>query len=84
MDGTVGVQVAVRLPGEVESNAPAQSAGRARWELRLRDRVDLTAQSSAWNVANLVGTGVAGLAVVGLLALLLTRRREQGPTRRRR
>ncbi len=74
IDRAVGVQVAVRLPGDVESNAPAETDNGARWELRLRDRADLTAQSVAWNTANLAGAAVAALAVLGLLALLLTSR----------
>ncbi len=63
----------MRLPGDVESNAPADTDNGARWELRLRDRADLTAQSVAWNTTNLAGAGVAALAAVGLLVLLLTR-----------
>ena len=75
VDRAVGIHVAVRLPGEVESNAPAQTDNGARWELRLRDRADLTAQSVAWNTSNLAGAAVAVLAALGLLVLLLTRRR---------
>ncbi|CAA9218782.1 MAG: hypothetical protein AVDCRST_MAG76-504 [uncultured Acidimicrobiales bacterium] len=74
VDRAVGIHVAVRLPGEVESNAPAQTENGARWELRLRDRVDLTAESAAWNTSNLVGATVAVLAALGLVVLLLTRR----------
>ena len=70
VDRAVGVQVAVRLPGDVESNAPQQSANGARWELRLRDRVDLTAESSAWNVLNLAGAALAVLVTVALLVVL--------------
>jgi hypothetical protein len=77
VDRSVGVQVAVRLPGSVESNAPQDTANGARWELRLRDRVDLTAESSAWNVANLAGAAVAVLAALGLLAVLLSSRRRR-------
>ena len=73
IDRAVGVQVAVRLPGDVESNAPTATDNGARWELRLRDRADLTAESVAWNTTNLAGAGVAALALVGLLVLLFTR-----------
>jgi len=75
VDRAVGVQVAVRLPGNVESNAPQQSDNGARWDLRLRDRVDLTAESSAWNLTNLAGVAIALAAALGLLTLLVTRRR---------
>ena len=75
IDRAVGVQVAVRLPGAVESNAPTQQDNGARWELRLRDRADLTAQSVAWNTSNLAGAAVAALAAIGLLMLLVTSRR---------
>ena len=84
VDRAVGVQVVVRLPGDVESNAPRSTSNGARWELRLRDRVDLTAESSAWNVANLAGAAVGVLSVVGLLAVLLGTRRRPGATRPRR
>ena len=77
IDRAVGVHVAVRLPGDVESNAPAQTANGARWELRLRDRAELTAESVAWNTTNLAGAAVAALAVVGLAGLLLTSRRRR-------
>ena len=77
VDRAVGVEVVVRLPGDVESNAPQQSDNGARWELRLRDRVDLTAESSAWNVLNLAAAAVAVLAVVGLVVVLLSRRRRR-------
>jgi len=78
IDKAVGVQVAVRLPGAVTSNAPRQAANGARWELRLRDKVDLTAQSSAWNFANLAGAALAVLAVLALLAVVVVRRRAPG------
>lgn len=74
VDRAVGINVAVRLPGEVESNAPSQLDNGARWELKLRDRADLTAQSVAWNTSNLAGAAVALLAAVGLLVLLVTGR----------
>jgi len=77
IDKAVGVQVAVRLPGSVSSNAPQQSSNGARWQLRLRDKVDLTAESSTWNVANLAGAALAVIVVVGLLVLLLGRRRRR-------
>lgn len=78
VDRAVGVQVAVRLPGSVESNAPQQSANGARWELKLRDRVDLTAESSALNLVNLAGATLAATVAVALLVVLLVRLRRRG------
>jgi len=75
IDKAVGVRVAVRLPGKVESNAPQQSSNGARWDLRLRDRVDLTAESSALNVVNLLVAALVPLAVVALVVLLVRSRR---------
>jgi hypothetical protein len=77
IDRAVGVQVAVRLPGDVESNAPQQSANGARWELKLRDRVDLTAESSALNVVNLAAAGGGGVGALALVVILLTRLRHR-------
>lgn len=81
IDQAVGVHVAVRLPGDVESNAPQQSGNGARWELKLRDRVDLNAESSALNVVNLVGSGLGVVALVALVAMLLSRRRRSSRRR---
>ena len=75
LDQVVGVQVVVRLPGAVEANAPKLGGDEARYEVPLRQRVELRAQSMAWNTLNLVGAGVAALALLGLLTLLLTGRR---------
>lgn len=82
VDRAVGVHVAVRLPGDVESNAPQQSANGARWELRLRDRVELTAESSAWNTATLAGAAMVALVVVALLAVVVTLRTRRRSARR--
>jgi len=75
LDQVVGVQVVVRLPGDVEANAPKAGGGEARYEVPLRQRLELTAESTAWNTFNLVCAGVAVVAAVGLLSLLLAGRR---------
>ena len=79
VDEAVGVTVAVRLPGEAEANAPLQTSDGPRWVLSLRERTDLTAESTAWNTTNLAGAAVAFLAALGLLALLVTRRSGRSP-----
>jgi len=72
---SVGVKVAVVLPGKIKSNAPGEAASDgARWQVRLSDRVDVSAESSAWNVPNLAGAAFAAIAVLALVALLLRRR----------
>ena len=78
LDQLVGVQVVVRLPGDVASNAPKADGDEARYEVPLRQRLELKAQSTAWNTFNLVGAGVALAAAAGLLGVLLTGRRK-GP-----
>ncbi len=75
LDQVVGVQVVVRLPGDVEANAPSGGGDEARYEVPLRQRLDLTARSTAWNTFNLAAAGVAALALLGLLTLLVTGRR---------
>ena len=72
LDQVVGVQVVVRLPGDVEANAPSTYGDEARYQVPLRQRVELTAESVAWNTLNLVGAGIAGLALLGLLTLFVT------------
>jgi len=91
VDDAVGVRLAVRLPGGMKTNAPRQTSDGALWELRMRDRIDLSAESSAWNVANLAAAAVVVLlAALALLALLVRRRHRPrgrsgvGATRRRR
>jgi hypothetical protein len=71
--------VAVSLPGDVKTNAPVSTSDGARWELRMRERVDLTAESTAWNTLNLAGAAVAVLAALALLGLLFTRRPRCSP-----
>ncbi len=83
-DAAVGVQVAVRLPGKASSNAPRVTADGATWQVGLKDRLELTAQSTAWNVANLVGVVVAALlATLAVAAFLLNRSRRSDRGARR-
>jgi len=75
LDQLVGIQVVVRLPGDVEANAPKVGGNEARYEVPLRQRLELTARSTAWNTFNLVAAGVAAFALLGLLTFLVTGRR---------
>jgi len=74
-DEAVGVRVVIRLPGQVESNAPGPAGAEARFDVPLRQRTELAARSTAWNTRNLAGAAVAVAAALGLLGLLLRGRR---------
>lgn len=73
VEGLVGVSVAVRLPGEVKANAPETSSAGGRWVVNLGDRSDLTAQSSALNLTNLVGMALVAGGVLALCVVVLNR-----------
>lgn len=69
LDRLFGLQVAVRLPGDVESNAPTETADGAVWAPRLGEEVVLEASAERWNVANLAGasaTAASGLALAAV------------------
>lgn len=70
VDELVGVQVAVRLPGDVQSNAPTQASNGAVWTPSVleSEAVELTATSSVARTERLLWLGVA---VVGAFALVL-------------
>jgi hypothetical protein len=70
-----GLQVAVRLPGDVESNAPTETDNGAVWAPSLGERVVLEASSERWNVANIVFLAVAVVAAAALVVVLVRRRR---------
>lgn len=70
VDRAFGITVAARLPGAITaSNAPSTAGNGATWQLRLRDKAVLEAESRAWNTTNITGLLVAVAAVVGLLVL---------------
>lgn len=78
LDRVFRFQVAVRLPGSVESNAPGQASNGALWTPQLSDdeAQDLHASSRTWHTSTLAWTGVgvlAGLALAVLLAVRLIR-----------
>ena len=75
LDRLFGLQVAVRLPGKVESNAPTETANGAVWAPSLGDEVLLEATSEQWNVGNIVGASVALLSALALAAVMVSRRR---------
>ena len=75
LDRLFGLQVAVRLPGDVESNAPTETDNGAVWAPSLGEEVVLEATSERWNVANIAGATIAVLSALGLAAVLLAKRR---------
>jgi hypothetical protein len=74
IDRMLGLQVAVRLPGDVTSNAPTTTDNGAAWTPRLGEEVALEARSERWNVGNILALVVA-LAAAGALAALVRHRR---------
>lgn len=60
-----GFEVAVRLPGEVESNAPVGAGNGAVWRPRLGEDVTLAASAEQWNWLPILLAGVAMISGVG-------------------
>ena len=76
VDQVLRFQVAVRLPGDVDSNAPTQASNGAVWRPSVleRDVIELRATSTIRRSGRLVWLGiavVAGLALVLFLAVRL-------------
>lgn len=76
VDRAFGLQVAVRLPGRVESNAPTATGGTAVWAPRLGEQVAIDATSERWNRLNLALTGLAVGSGGALVGVLMRRRRQ--------
>lgn len=70
LDRLFGLQVAVKLPGTVESNAPTETGNGAVWAPSLGEQVVLEASGERWNVANLVGAATAALSGAALLGVV--------------
>ena len=75
VDQLLRVQVAVRLPGEVSSNAPTQASNGAVWRPSVLERepVELTATSTTTRTERLAWTAVAIAAGFALLLFLIIR-----------
>lgn len=71
LDQIFGLQVAVSLPGEVTSNAPAFTGNVAVWPVRLGQEVAIEATSRTPNPTNIILLVVAGVAAVGFLITTL-------------
>lgn len=75
VDELVGIQVAVRLPGEVTSNATTQAANGAVWQpsVSAEGPVSLVATGVVERTERIVWVVVAGVAGVALLLFLVVR-----------
>lgn len=75
IDELVDVQVAVRLPGDVESNAPTQASNGAVWQPSIVERqaVELQATSTLARTERWIWLGVAVAAGFALLLSVLIR-----------
>lgn len=75
IDEMVKVQVAVRMPGSVASNAPTQAANGAVWRPSVVDReaVDLRATSTVSRTERWIWVGVAVAAGFALVLYVLIR-----------
>lgn len=74
LDRLLGLQVAVKLPGRVESNAPAATDNGAVWAPKLGEQVTLEASAEQWNVRN-IGLAAGSLGFIVAAVLLWLRRR---------
>lgn len=85
IDEMVQVQVAVRMPGSVESNARTQASNGAVWQPSVVEReiVDLRATSTVSRPERLVWAGVAAVAAFALVLYLLIRAAAWRRARRR-
>ncbi len=80
LDKAFSIQVRVRLPGSVHSNAPLSASNGAVWQPRLSQpipaQLTATGRERRWAPLLLVGLAVvAAVAAVGLATVSLTRRR---------
>jgi len=69
LDNVFQINITVRLPGSVSSNAPGQFANGARWQPKLSEPapVTLTASSSSTRWLSVIGAAVAVVCGIGLL-----------------
>lgn len=80
LDEAVSFQVAVSLPGEITSSAPAEVGGAAVWQPALGERVALVATGSRFHTQAVAWFSVAAVLALALALVVLLR----GSRRRRR
>jgi hypothetical protein len=85
LDNVFEIRIAVRMPGDVTSNAPGQAANGAVWQPRLSQPAAITleasSESSRW--FTIAGTAVAVLAALAMVVLLAVRLVRRARRRRR-
>ncbi|HEX7166629.1 MAG TPA: hypothetical protein VF230_06590 [Acidimicrobiales bacterium] len=79
LDRIFGLQVALRLPGSVESNAPTATSNGAVWAPKLGEQVSLQAEAGRWNLRNIVLLVVCVTATVALVWVVARGRRQRRP-----
>lgn len=88
LDNVFQIRIAVRMPGDVTSNAPGQATNGAVWQPRLSEpqAITLEATSTSTRWFTIIGTVVAVIAVPVLLPIVLigtlarSRRRHRAAT----
>jgi len=75
LDNVFQIHVAVRMPGDVTSNAPGQAANGAVWQPRLSQpaAITLDASSTSTRWFTIVGSIVAVVAALGIVVILVLR-----------
>jgi hypothetical protein len=87
LDRLFQFEIAARLPGPVQSNAPSQVGNGAVWKATLGQTAVLMAQSRSWNVTHIALVAMGGLlvllgVVVAIVAVVKRRRRRPARTHR--
>ena len=80
INNAIHIQVSVRMPGSVTSNAPAGPGNGAVWRPQLGAKADLAADARGLNILNIAGVGIVAavaLAVVAYLVVRMVRRRRR-------
>jgi hypothetical protein len=75
LDNVFQIHIAVRMPGDVTSNAPGQAVNGAVWQPRLSQPAPITLEASSTSTRwfTIFGSVVAVLAAVGAVVLLVLR-----------
>jgi hypothetical protein len=75
LDNVFQIHIAVRMPGDVTSNAPGQAANGAVWQPRLSQQgaIALQASSTSTRWFTVVGVIVAAVAALGIIVVLVVR-----------
>jgi hypothetical protein len=86
LDNVFQIRIAVRMPGDVTSNAPGQAVNGAKWEPRLSQPAAITLEASSTSTRwfTIIGTVVAVVAALGIVVLVAARLILQLRRRRRR